>query len=150
MRESEAPDVRAAVQAFIFRDDGRWLFFSRPGRPGWSTLAGKLKAGEDVDQGLCREIIEELGADIAFELLRTVDAHSWDLPDGRYVSIFKLVRYLGGRIQLGSDIADAQYAWIPACKLSELDITVPRQRWIVEWAVRLAEILDGEPEVQSA
>jgi hypothetical protein len=67
-----------------------------------------------------------------------VDAHSWDLPDGRYVSIFKLIRYLGGPIEMGSDMAEAQWAWIPGDEVPGLPITVPQQSWIVEWALELA------------
>ncbi len=138
MSEDSRSDVRVAVQAFIYRDDGHWLFFRRPGRPGWVTLAGKLKDGEDVDDGLRREIAEEIGGQVRVELVRTVDAHSWDLPDGRYVSIFKLIRYLGGPIEIGSDMAEAQWAWIPGDEVLGLPITVPQQSWIVEWALELA------------
>ncbi len=137
-------DVRVAVQAFIYREDGYWLFFQRPGRPGWATLAGKLKLGEDVDEGLLREIGEEIGPDVRVELEKTVDAHTWDLPEGRYVSIFKLVRYLGGQIELGSDMADAEWAWIAACDVPLLPISVPQQAWIVAWALQLAALLRNE------
>lgn len=146
-----AQDVRVALQAFIYDADG-WLLVRESPTSGWCTLGGHLQRDEPVDAGLLREIHEELGPDFNVHIERTVDAHTYDFPTGeRYLSIFKLVRHLGGEISLGSDLTGWEARWWTTAELTTLldapssQIIVPQQRWIVEWAQVSARVLHPSP-----
>lgn len=143
MGENQLPDCKCALQAFIC-DGERWLLFQRPGEHSWFVLGGHLKEDEDIDTGLLREIHEEIGPEVRVAIVRTIDAHTYVFPGGEhFVSIFKLVQYQGGPIVLGDDMERCRYRWFTTEEVlsGQVAISVPYQRWIVEWAVELARYL---------
>ncbi len=75
MKEDTRPDVKCALQAFIYHDS-KWLFFKEPEKNEWFVLGGRLKKDEDIDEGLIREIKEELGENVNVEIIKTIDAHT--------------------------------------------------------------------------
>lgn len=59
------PGYRVGVLGVLRRPDGRVLLVDQPYVAGWSLPGGDLTWGETVQQGLQRELREELGLDLS-------------------------------------------------------------------------------------
>ena len=53
------------VVALIQREDGKVLMGLRPKEKVWAGFGGKLEAGESAEEGLRREVREEVGIELA-------------------------------------------------------------------------------------
>ena len=62
-----APSYTVGAICVIERDDGRVLVVRHSYRTGWGFPGGLLEKGEEVQDGACREAIEEVG--LAIELV---------------------------------------------------------------------------------
>lgn len=71
---SDTPGIRVAARALIFDPEGRLLVqFYQDGPERWCTTpGGGIERGERLDDGLRREIHEELGIEISIGPLRYV------------------------------------------------------------------------------
>lgn len=75
-------------------------------RPMYSTLAGFIEAGENVEETLAREVREEVGVEV--ERLRYFQSQSWPFPNQLMLGFF--ADYAGGDIVCDQrEIADAQW-----------------------------------------
>ena len=81
------PGYRVGVLGVLRRPDGRVLLVDQPYVDGWSLPGGDLKRGESVQQGLRRELREELGLDLPVPV--PVLAHQ--RPSDRWVTFVALV-----------------------------------------------------------
>lgn len=62
----------------------------------WNGFGGKLKAGETLEQGAKREILEECGIDAKnMEKLGVIDFHWNNKPDVMEVNFFKIKEFSG-------------------------------------------------------
>ena len=64
--DPEAPYVRVAVVGLVRRgDSGRWLLLHRSEpTDSWDPPGGRLERGEDLSQGVTRELREETGLEV--------------------------------------------------------------------------------------
>jgi len=74
------PQTGVSQKAFIFNDQGHFLTIRRtetaPARPNtWDAPGGDLDFGEEVIQGIKREIKEETGLDISNFIPFDVESH---------------------------------------------------------------------------
>ncbi|MFV0276143.1 MAG: NAD(+) diphosphatase [Parahaliea sp.] len=75
-------------------------------RSMYSTLAGFIEAGENVEQTLVREVREEVGVEV--DNLRYFHSQSWPFPNQLMLGFF--ADYAGGEIVCDpAEIADAQW-----------------------------------------
>jgi 8-oxo-dGTP diphosphatase len=73
MRADETRGFRIATNAIIVR--GEWVLLARRRDIGlWSQPGGGVEPGETVDEGLLREVREELGVEV--EIVRLVGVYS--------------------------------------------------------------------------
>jgi 8-oxo-dGTP diphosphatase len=123
-------DVAVGV---LFRSDGRFLLTSRPigkAYPGyWEFPGGKLEKSETVEQALKRELMEEIGIDIA-------TAEPWrtemvDYPHALVRLHFCKVFEWAGEIQMRES---QSFAWeqLPVQVSPILPGTIPVLQWIEE------------------
>jgi NAD+ diphosphatase len=74
--------------------------------PMYSTLAGFIEAGENVEETLAREVREEVGVEVT--ALRYFGSQSWPFPNQLMLGFF--AEYAGGDIVCDqTEIADAQW-----------------------------------------
>ena len=100
------------VAAMIARDDGRILIAERPEGKfmagWWEFPGGKLEFGEPPEEGLAREVREELGIEIEvgdpFHVVNVART-----PETAVLVVFYWCRWTGGEIQL-LDAGDV--AWV--------------------------------------
>ena len=101
----------------VIVQDGRVVLIKRRFEPlagQWSLPGGTLELGETLEAGVAREIREETGLEIEVgPVVEVFDRILLD-PDQRVRYHFVLIDYLcrpiGGRLEAGSDVADAVLA----------------------------------------
>jgi mutator protein MutT len=100
----------------VIVDDGRVLLVKRKYEPlagRWSLPGGGVEVGETLEQSIVREMLEETGLEIEVgPVVEVFDRITRD-DDGRVRYHFVLVDYLcrpaGGRLEAGSDVAEAVF-----------------------------------------
>ena len=80
----------------------------------WSIPGGALEVGEPLEVGVARELVEETGLIVRVgPVIEVFDRILYD-EDGRVKYHFVLVDYLcrpvGGALQAGDDVSDAEWA----------------------------------------
>lgn len=89
------PRISPAVMVLISRGDDLLLARGHHFKPGvFSALAGFVEAGETLEQCAHREVLEEVGIEIAN--LRYFRSQSWPFPNSLMVAFF--ADYAGGEI----------------------------------------------------
>ena len=124
----------------ILRRDGRYLLL-RSGNE-WGIVGGWLEAGEDVYQGLAREIREE--TQVEAEILTAIDAHTYLHPErGPVVSIIFISTHRGGEVRLSHE--HESYRWCSADEIlsGQILLGYPSERGLFAKAFRLFALYDG-------
>jgi 8-oxo-dGTP diphosphatase len=91
----------------------------------WSLPGGVLETGERLEQGVCREVLEETG--LAVRPLRIIEIFERILRDAggtveyHYVLIDYLCRVTGGVLKPADDVSRAE--WVSRGALSRYKIT---------------------------
>ena len=128
--------------AIILRDDSVLLVRrgKEPLKGCWSLPGGALEVGERLEEGVRREVEEEVGLKI--EVGPVVEVFERITPDEHgstryhYVLIDYLCRPTGGSL-LASDDAD-EARWFAVSNLAEIDITEGTPP-VIEKAVRMRD-----------
>ncbi len=116
---SQYPRLAPCVIALVTRGDEVLLARSPRFPPGvFSTLAGFIEAGENVEEALAREIEEEVG--VVVSAPRYIASQSWPFPHSLMLGFH--VEWVGGDIRVdGDEIVEAD--WF---SLSRLPLLPPR------------------------
>ena len=113
----EYPDAPIAGVGAVIVNDGLVLLVQRGHEPlkgEWSLPGGALELGETLQQGICREVLEETGLIVEpLAVVEVFDRIARD-ADGRtryhYVLVDFLCRVTGGSLACATDAADARWA----------------------------------------
>jgi 8-oxo-dGTP diphosphatase len=104
--------------AAYIQKDGKILVARRhPNHPHggggmWEVPSGRLEAGESLEQGLAREIMEETGLEI--KILAPVS--TWCVP-GHMIGVVFACDYVSGQVRLTSEHTECK--WIEPSELVE-------------------------------
>jgi NAD+ diphosphatase len=137
------PRIAPVVMALV-RDSDR-LLLARSARfaPGmYSAIAGFVEAGESLEQGLAREVREEVGIEIANP--RYFSSQSWPFPHSLMTAFH--CDYAGGEIRIDpAEIEAAQ--WFSVDSLPGLPSPMSIARRLIDAAVAIiqAERLSAAP-----
>jgi 8-oxo-dGTP diphosphatase len=101
----------------VIIEGGRVLLITRgqaPLKGEWSLPGGALELGETLEEGICREVLEETGLIVEpISKVEVFDRISRD-AEGRvqyhYVLVDYLCRVTGGILACATDAADARWA----------------------------------------
>lgn len=108
------------VGAIVLDDAGRLLLIQRgqaPARGLWSIPGGRVEPGEDAEQAVVRELVEETG--LVGAVVREVGTIHRDAPAGGTYEIRDyLVRATGGVLRAATDADDA--GWFTRADLQDL------------------------------
>ena len=110
------PDRPFVGVGAVIVDGGRVLLVKRKYEPlagRWSLPGGAVEVGETLEESIAREMLEETGLEVEVgPVIEVFDRITRD-DDGRVRYHFVLVDYLcwpaGGRLQAGSDVAEAVF-----------------------------------------
>lgn len=97
----------------------------KPLKGYWSLPGGVLEAGERLEEGIRREVLEETG--LRIEPLRAVEIFERIMRDAKgkaeyhYVLIDYLCRVVGGRLCAADDVRRAE--WVPRRALAAYRVT---------------------------
>jgi ADP-ribose pyrophosphatase YjhB (NUDIX family) len=112
----EYPDAPIAGVGAVIVSDGQVLLVQRGHEPlkgEWSLPGGALELGETLQEGICREVLEETG--LIVEPLAVVEVFDRIVADadGRtryhYVLVDFLCRVTGGSLACATDAVDARW-----------------------------------------
>lgn len=117
-----------AVSGVIFDDEKRVLLIRRASHPSkgkWSFPGGVVHLGEELEDALKREVLEECGLQVEVGLILAVTSRIIRDVNGdiqyHYILLDYLCRWIGGRLRPSSDADDAR--WFSLEEVSELDLT---------------------------
>jgi len=108
----------------VIRDkEGYCLLLKRSmssrGNPGkWELPGGKVDAGENIEQGLLREVAEETGLTISLQ--RVLGAAESESPTKRVAYLILEGKVMSGQVRLSSEHDD--YAWVDHQSLAKADM----------------------------
>lgn len=123
----EYPDHPIAGVGGVVIDRNRVLLIRRGGEPlkgAWSIPGGLLELGEEMAEGVRRELKEETGLNVEpLEVLTVFDRITRDGARVRYhyVIVDYVCRRRGGRLKAGSDVLDAR--WVRREDLPQYQLT---------------------------
>ncbi len=112
--------VRRGEEALLARN-ARW----RHGT--YSTLAGFLEPGESVEQGLHREVYEEVG--LSVENLRYLGSQSWPFPNSLMLG-YHADYQRGDIVCHDGEIAEAR--WFHHSRLPDIPPRTSISRWLID------------------
>lgn len=77
----------------------------------WENISGAVEHGEQPEEALKREVAEELGENVRFEIEGVYNTFQAKLENGRdLVGISFLCRFLGGEVELNEE--HTEYRWV--------------------------------------
>ncbi len=136
--EFESPPRRPSLGAGMvcFRDD-QVLLIKRGKAPRlgeWSIPGGHVEWGETTAQAAIREVMEETGIEAeALDLIEVIDAIGpGEPPQGHYVLVDYLGRWVSGEPRAGCDAAEAIFA--PLTRLADYQLWEVTHRIILKAA----------------
>jgi 8-oxo-dGTP diphosphatase len=112
-----------SVKVIIRDADGRCLLLKRStsskGNPGkWDLPGGKVDAGENLEQGLLREVVEETGLTISLQ--RVLGAAESESLTKRVAYLIFEGRIESGRVRLSNEHED--FTWVDRQSLAKVEI----------------------------
>jgi len=115
------------VGAIILKRD-RVLLVERARAPlqgYWSLPGGVLETGERLEEGVCREVLEETGLIVkpgrVVEIFQRIMRDARGRVEYHYVLVDYLCRVTGGVLKARDDVSRAE--WVPRPALSRYNIT---------------------------
>jgi len=105
----------------------------------WSIPGGMLELGECLEEGVCREVLEETGLKVRpLEALLVFDRiqKNGERVQYHYVIVDYVCRRTGGRLKPGSDVLDAR--WVERGELPDYRIT-PKASEVIADAFNIIE-----------
>lgn len=115
------------VGALIFKD-AKLLLVERGHEPlkgYWSLPGGIVEAGEKLEEGIRREVLEETGLEVEpvsiFEIFERITPDAEGKTEYHFVLIDYLCRVVGGRLEAASDVSNA--AWVAEPNLKKYRLT---------------------------
>lgn len=120
----EKTAARPSAKAVILDDHGRCLLLRRAMSSGWcpgcwDLPGGKTEDGETLEQGLIREITEEIRLEVS--LGRRLGEVEFEVHGKRVREVLFAGRLLGGQAQLSAEHGD--FDWVPIAEVRKRDLT---------------------------
>ncbi|MEO7002882.1 MAG: NUDIX domain-containing protein [Ktedonobacterales bacterium] len=126
-QQQQSAGAKAAFRIGVFaliERDGAYLMGRRRDIGWWNLPGGGLEYGETLEQGLAREVMEEVGIDVAIERLVGV----YSKPQKREVVLTFLCHLSDANAQPGVSDETSEVGWYTADALPEQTLPKHRQR----------------------
>ena len=134
-QQSQEAQARFRVGVFaVIEREGKYLLAHRSDIDWWNLAGGGLEYGETVEEGLAREVREEVG--VSIEIVRLIGVYS--KPRKHEVVLAFLCRLAPGSPEPGTSDEVSEVAWFLPQHLP--DNLLPKHRQ------RLEDALLGSPE----
>ena len=101
----------------------------------WTLPGGGIEFGEDPEETMVREVLEETGLQVRPTGLAGVDSHAFENSDGlmHAIRILYHTEIVGGALANERDGSTDQAAWVTAARAAELELVE-----LAETGVRIA------------
>jgi 8-oxo-dGTP diphosphatase len=135
-----------SASAIILDDQGRTLLLRRSADAKsypdqWEPPGGKVQAGEELGQALCRETREETGLEV--ELVSLVGCSEFELRRLWIVVLYLNARAVAGKLQLSREHSASR--WVGPAELPRLLLTPPFRRLMDSGDVRVSRAMSPPP-----
>ena len=125
----EYPDYPLpAVSCVLFNKKGQVLMVRRANPPAqgkWSLPGGVVKTGEELEDALKREMLEESGLEVEVGPLLSVSSRIVRNRNGRikyhFILLDYLCKWIGGLLKAGSDASEI--SWVNVDKIKNMETT---------------------------
>ena len=111
---ADTPKHSVSVAGVVVRGDGRILAIQRRDNHHWEPPGGILELRETFEAGVCREVLEETGVEVAVDRLTGVYKN---MPRGIVAIVFRC-RPIGGRNRATEEARRVR--WLTAAEVSKL------------------------------
>jgi NAD+ diphosphatase len=127
----EFPRISPAVIVLIEKDDAILLARSPRFKDGFfSTLAGFVEPGENLEEAVHREVMEEVG--ISVKDIRYFGSQPWPFPDSLMIGF--TAQYESGEIRIDhEEIAEA--GWYKVDNLPKIPGKLSIARMLIDWFI---------------
>lgn len=129
--------LQIGVKALILGDKKKVLLIKRTDYSGdhlkdlWDIPGGRINIGEEPEDGLHREVEEEIGG-IKFKVIRPLQVRSIvNDKERQIVRITYLCKYIDGQIKLSGEHED--FSWFNSKQLPE------NTDWLAKEAIKLSD-----------
>ncbi len=96
-----------------------------PAQGKWSLPGGVVKTGEELEDALKREMLEESGLEVKVDSLLSVSSRIVKNAKGEiryhFVLLDYLCKWIGGVLKAGSDASEIQ--WVTLDEIKDLEVT---------------------------
>jgi 8-oxo-dGTP pyrophosphatase MutT (NUDIX family) len=151
-RDRSLATYPASVLVFVLDEAGRILLLRSPRRRGWEVISGAFEADETALDAAMRELREEAGAQIRVRPLGVLHASTFylDAMVPLMLSIAFVMRYEGGQVLPGDDMAGSEIWWATSEELTDNDVPIvapgePELRWLFQRAPLYANWIESMP-----
>lgn len=142
------PDGQFRVSCYaLLVEDGRVLLCrlspTVPGQGQWTLPGGGMRLGEEPEQAMIREVLEETGLNVDPTGLFLVNSYTSETdPSKQNIRIVYRARILGGELTHEIDGSTDIPKWIPIEQLNELPLVSLARSAVDRW--RAVTGLSGE------
>ena len=135
------PTHIVAAAGYVFDKDGQLLMIKTPHR-GWDCTGGQVEAGENLEEAVLREIMEESGIVARVKCLcgvySNVGQHTFYdgvTPVPTKVMLDFICEYVSGECRTSEESTEVM--WVPREQVLE-HVTAPAMRYRIEKALNFA------------
>ena len=123
MADPTQKPYKLSMKVVVRDHDGRCLLLKRSlesknNKGKWDFPGGKVDPGEDFDEALLREVIEETG--LTASLQGVAGSAESDLPDRKVAYLIMEAIVTSGEVTLSSEHDD--FVWVERAKMAEMDL----------------------------
>jgi|GEM_PF-5215450 len=142
MENEQHEQYTVGQKAILFDPATKKFLLVRDDKPGreenWGFAGGRINVGEELETAFTREITEELGPAVQYDIIGLVDYEAVGKPGNRTMMLGVLVIFRGGDIKLSEEHNECRWQTVEQIVSNE-EYRPWVKRFVETAATRIAE-----------